>query len=148
MRDRPVIDIALRFARKCGADNIQAQQILARSSGETANQILRRKFVAVAIDEECVARGDRGFRATRKRVQHFQQKLRRHRVVAGRDVEKFTGCQFQATVKRGINPFARNLIQPKTGILIRDRFKKLPAAVCRLTVENDRFPIGKCLVKQ
>src|SRR6266481_9906747 len=111
-------------------------------------QVFSREFVAVAVDEQNVRRSDTGFRATRKCSQHFRQKFWRHSIVAGGDVEKFTGCQIQAAIERGIKSLTWNLMQSKPRIRRSDRFKKFPSPIGRLAIENDRFPIGKCLVEQ
>src|SRR5437660_11168889 len=111
-------------------------------------QVFSRKFDAVAVDEQNVRRSDAGFRATRKCSQHFRQKLWRHSIVAGGDVEKFAGCQIEAAIERGIESLARNLMKSKSRIGASDRFKKFPSPIDRLAIENDRFPIGKCLVEQ
>src|SRR5260370_39749131 len=111
-------------------------------------QFFSREFVAVTVDEQNVRCSDAGFRATRKCSQYFREKLWRHGIVAGRDVEKFAGCEIEAEIERGIKSLARNLMQPKPRIRRSDRLEKLPAAIGRLAIENDRFPIGECLVEQ
>src|SRR5260370_16854925 len=111
-------------------------------------QFFSREFVAVTVDEQNVRCSDAGFRATRKCSQHFRQKFWRHGIVAGRDVEKFAGCQIEAAIERGIKSLARNLMQPKPRIRRSDRSEKLPAAIGRLAIENHRFPIGESLVQQ
>src|SRR5438067_7334512 len=87
-------------------------------------QVFSRKFDAVAVDEQNVRRSDAGFRARRKCSQHFRQKLWRHSIVAGGDVEKFAVCQIEAAIERGIESLARNLMKSKSRIGASDRFKK------------------------
>src|SRR6266851_3687259 len=84
----------------------------------------------------------------RKCSQHFRQKFWRHSIVAGGDVEKFAGCQIKAAIECDIESLARNLMKSKSRIGASDRFKKFPRPIGRAAVENDRFPIGKCLVEQ
>jgi hypothetical protein len=63
-------------------------------------------------------------------------------------VEKFAGRKIETAVERRVKALAPNLMKPKTGIGAGDGFKKLPAPIGRLAVEDDRFPIGERLFEQ
>ena len=60
-------------------------------------------------------------------------------------MQKFASGKIEPAIERGIKSLAWNLMESKARIGFGDRLKKLPAAVGRLAVENDRFPIRERL---
>jgi len=68
-----------------------------------------------------------------------------HCIITRGDEEKLAARQLNSTIQSRINSFARDLIKPKTPVIGCDRSKKFPAAVGRVTVEDDRFPIAERL---
>ena len=84
---------------------------------------------------------------TVQRGNHFLEAIRRHRIIAGGDIDILALRLFQALIPGRVRSLARPLGDAHALLLLGQALDEFPRAIIRETVENKQLPILKSLAK-